>query len=319
MSRSKPFPLAPALFSSLIVVLAVAAAAAWPISAYAATQPALGTAANFGVIGSSTVTNTGPTVISSNLALDPGTSVTGFPPGTAGVQEIHNAVSLQAQSDLGIAYTDAATAPSTQDLSGTDLGGLNLTPGVYTYSSSAQLTGPITLSGNGVFIFQVGTTLTTASNASVLLTNGAQACAVWWQVGSSAILGSATQFQGNLMAHISITLTTGANIQNGRAMAQTGAVNLDTNLITPPSGTCTIPPTPTPTPTAAATSTPATTTSSAPGGPTTVTPKPPHTGAGLVSEVSGAGLLLMVLGGSTVAIARRRTSGSSTKAPPGPA
>src|SRR5205823_10050475 len=117
------------------------------------------------------------------------------------------------------------------------------------FSSSAQLTGALTLSGNGVFIFKIGSTLTTATGSSVLLKNGAQACAVFWQVGSSATLGSATQFQGNLMALTSITMVTGANIITGRALARNGALTLDTNQITPPSGPCTIAPTATPTPT----------------------------------------------------------------------
>jgi len=126
-------------------------------------------------------------------------------------------------------------------------------PGVYNFSSSAQLTGALTLSGNGVFIFKIGSTLTTASGSSVLLNNGAQACAVYWQVGSSATLGAATQFQGNLMALTSITMVTGANILTGRALARNGALTLDTNQITPPSGPCTLAPTATPTPTSSAT------------------------------------------------------------------
>jgi type VI secretion system secreted protein VgrG len=192
-------------------------------------------------------------VITGDLGLSPGTasSVTGFPPGTVtGTQHTADAVALQAQTDLVTAYTDAATSPSTSDLTGQDLGGKNLTPGVYTFSSSAQLTGPLTLSGNGVFIFQIGSTLTTASASSVLVAGGAQACAVYWQVGSSATLGSATQFQGNLMALTSITMVTGANILTGRALARNGALTLDTNRITPPAGTCTVATTTTTTPAA---------------------------------------------------------------------
>lgn len=210
-------------------------------SALAATQPRLGTALNFAVLAGSTITNTGNTVITGDLGLSPGTasSVTGFPPGTVtGTKHTADAVALQAKNDLVTGYTDAASSPTTSDLTGQDLGGKNLTPGVYTYSSSAQLTGPLTLSGNGVFIFRIGSTLTTASNSSVLLANGAQACAVYWQVGSSATLGSATQFQGNLMALTSITMVTGANILTGRALARNGALTLDTNRITPPAGTC---------------------------------------------------------------------------------
>ena len=226
----------------LLVLITSVIAGAWPAAAFAATQPRLGTALNFAVLAGSTITNTGPSVITGNLGLSPGTasSVTGFPPGSVtGTQHTADAVALQAKNDLVTAYTDAANAPTTSDLTGKDLGGMNLTPGVYTFSSSAQLTGPLTLSGNGVFIFKIGSTLTTASNSTVLLRNGAQACAVYWQVGSSATLGSATQFQGNLMALTSITMVTGANILTGRALARNAALTLDTNRITPPAGTCT--------------------------------------------------------------------------------
>ena len=142
----------------------------------------------------------------------------------AATQHAADAVALQAQTDLVTAYNDAKNSPTTSDLTGKDLGGMNLTPGVYSFSSSAQLTGPLTLSGNGVFIFKIGSTLTTATNSVVLLRNGAQACAVFWQVGSSATLGTATQFQGNLMALSSITMNTGANILTGRALARNAAL-----------------------------------------------------------------------------------------------
>ena len=228
----------PVLFP--VVIFTAVLAGVWPGSVFAATSPSLGTALNFTVLAGSTVTNTGPTVVTGNLGLDPGSAVTGFPPGiVTGVKHVSDAVALQAKNDLVTAYTEAANAPTTSDLTGLDLGGMNLTPGVYKFDSSAQLTGPLTLSGNGVFIFQISSTLTTASNSTVLLTNGAQACAVYWQVGSSATLGSATHFQGNLMALTSITLTTGANILTGRALARNGALTLDSNQITPPVGACT--------------------------------------------------------------------------------
>ena len=236
---------------SIPILITAVLAGVWPASALAATQPRLGTALNFAVLAGSAISNTGPTVITGNLGISPGnaSSVTGFPPGTVtGAQNTADAVALQAQTDLTTAFTDAATATSTQSLTGQDLGGLNLGPGVYTFSSSAQLTGPLTLSGNGVFIFQIGSTLTTASASSVLLALGAQACAVFWEVGTSATLGSTTQFQGNLMAQNDITLVTGANILTGRALARTGTLTLDTNNITPPVGTCTVAAAPTPTP-----------------------------------------------------------------------
>lgn len=228
----------------LVALVTAVIAASWPGAAFAATQPKLGSALNFTVMAGQTITNTGPTVITGNLAISPGnaTKVTGFPPGSVtGTQHAADAVALQAQNDLTIAYNAAASAPPTSDLTGKDLGNRTLTPGVYTFSSSAQLTGPLTLSGNGVFIFRIGSALTTASNSSFLLRNGAQACAVYWQVTSSATLGTTTQFQGNLMALSSITMNTGANILTGRALARNAALTLDTNRITPPSGTCTVP------------------------------------------------------------------------------
>ena len=228
---------------SLLVLITGVIAGAWPTATFAATQPRLGTAVNFAVLAGQTITNTGPTVITGNLGLSPGTasSVTGFPPGSVtGVQHAADGVALQAQNDLITGYNDAAKAtPLTSNLTGQDLGGKNLTPGVYKFNSSAQLTGPLTLSGKGVFVFQINSTLTTASGSSVLVRNGAQACAVYWQVGSSATLGTTTQFQGNLMALESITMNTGANILTGRALARNAALTLDTNRITPPTGTCT--------------------------------------------------------------------------------
>jgi len=270
--------------AAMLIVTAVVIVGAWPATVFAATQPRLGTALNFTVLAGSTITNTGPTVITGNLGLDPGTasSVTGFPPGSVtGVKHTADAVALQAKNDLKTAYTDAATAPTTSNLTGKNLGGKNLTPGVYTFSSSAQLTGSLTLSGNGVFIVRIGSTLTTASNSVVLLRNGAQACAVYWQVGSSATLGSGTQFQGNLMALTSITMVTGANILKGRAMARNGALTLDDNRITPPAGACTV---------------------------SSVTVP----GAGIASILPGLGLgvgLVVIGGGLILAVGRRRVMG----------
>jgi hypothetical protein len=270
----------------ILVVTAAVVAGAWPTAAFAATQPRLGTALNFAAIAGSTITNTGPTVIKGNVALSPGSAITGFPPGISAVRNIADANAVKAKTDLVTAFTDAASAPSTSNLTGRNLGGLNLTAGVYSFSSSAQLTGKLTLSGTGVFIFRIGSALTTATASAVLLRNGAQACAVYWEVGSSATLGSATQFQGNLMALTSITMVTGANIITGRAMARNGALTLDTNQITPPSGTCT------------AASTTRTTTS---------TPTTPSTGAAAPgSALPGLGLLATIVGGLMVFAGRRR-------------
>jgi hypothetical protein len=267
--------------ASLLVMIAAVLVGAWPATAFAATQPRLGRALNFTVLAGSTITNTGPSVITGNLGLSPGSAVTGFPPGSVtGVKHIHDAVALQAKNGLITAYTDAARAPTTSNLTGKNLGGKNLIPGVYTFSSSAQLTGSLTLSGNGVFIFRIGSTLTTASNSVVLLRNGAQACAVYWQVGSSATLGSATQFQGNLMALTSITMVTGANILKGRALARNGALTLDSNRITPPAGTCAV---------------------------SSVTV--PGTGAASMLPGLGFGLGLVIIGGLILSAGRRRAKG----------
>jgi len=220
-------------------------------SAAPATVP-LGTAGAFAVLGGSAVTNTGPSVVNGDLGVSPGTAITGFPPGIVnGTIHAADAVAAQAQSDLTIAYNDAAGRACDTALTGQDLGGLTLVAGVYCFTGSAQLTGTLTLNAQGdpdsVFIFQIGSTLTTASASSVSLINGAQACNVFWQVGSSANLGTTTTFLGSILALTSIALNTGATIVEGRALARNGAVTLDTNTIT--RDTCA---TPTPTPTATA-------------------------------------------------------------------
>lgn len=200
----------------------------------------LGTAQSFGVLGGSTVTNTGPTVITGDLGVWPGLAITGFPPGIVigGTTHAGDAVAQQAQSDVTTAYNAIAGMAPTQVLTGTDLGGLTLTPGVYFFASSAFLTGTLTLDAQGDpnahFIFQMGSTLITASNSSVVTINGASGCEVYWQVGSSATLGTDTTFQGNILALASITLNTGTDIIGGSALARTGAVTLDSNTITAP-------------------------------------------------------------------------------------
>jgi hypothetical protein len=195
----------------------------------------LGTADSFAVLGGSTVTNTGPTVITGDLGVSPGTSVTGFPPGTVnGTQHIADAVAGQAQTDLTTAYNTAAAQAPTGTVSA-DLGGQTLTPGVYNSATSLGLTGALTLdaqgNANAVFIFQAGSTLTTASASSVNLVNGAQACNVFWQIGSSATLGTASTFRGSILALTSITATTGATV-DGRLLARNGATTLDSNTVT---------------------------------------------------------------------------------------
>jgi hypothetical protein len=209
-----------------------------PSLALAQTAPSLGTAQSFAVMGGSTVTNTGSTVVTGNLGVSPGSAVTGFLPGAGIVNgTIHaaDAQALQAQNDVTTAYNALVAQACTTDLTGQDLGGMTLTPGVYCFSTSAQLTGTLTLNalgnGNAVFIFKIGTTLTTASNSLVLVNNGGSACNVFWQIGSSATLGTGTTFVGNIIAALtSITLNTGATV-SGRTFARNGAVTLDTNTI----------------------------------------------------------------------------------------
>jgi len=196
----------------------------------------LGTATSFAVLAGTTITNTGSTTITGDVGLYPGTSITGFPPGTIfGTTHATDAVAQQAETDLVTAYNDAVGRTPATTVPGGLLGGLTLVPGVYTSASSLDLTGTLTLDAQGdtnaVFIFQMGSTLTTASNSSVVLINGAQACNVFWQVGSSATLGTGSTFPGTIMALISITATTGV-VVNGRLLAITGAVTLDTNTIT---------------------------------------------------------------------------------------
>jgi type VI secretion system secreted protein VgrG len=206
--------------------------------ASAQTAPSLGAAQSYAVLGGSTVTNAGPSVIGGDLGLSPGTAVTGFPPGVVAGGAIHaaDAVALSAQNSLTAAYNSVAGQACTQDLTGQDLGGKSLTPGVYCFSTSAQLTGSLSLNAQGnaaaVFLFKTGSTLTTASGSSVVITNGGSQCNVYWQVGSSATLGTSTAFAGNILALTSITATTGASVI-GRALARNGAVTLDSNSITP--------------------------------------------------------------------------------------
>jgi Ice-binding-like len=200
--------------------------------------PSLGSASTFAVLGGSTVTNTGvATTIVGDLGVSPGTALTGIPAGepTAGVKHAGDPVAAQAQADVTIAYNALAAMPCDVVLTGKDLGGLTLTPGVYCYSSSAaQLSGALTLDAQGktgaIFVFQIGSTLTTTTNSTITMINGGQACDVYWQVGSSATIGKANAFAGNILSFASITMMTGADL-SGRALARTGAVTLDTNVV----------------------------------------------------------------------------------------
>jgi outer membrane autotransporter protein len=208
-----------------------------PSAAYAQ-APNLGSAANFAVLAGSAVSNTGPTVLIGSLGLSPGSAVSGFPPGIVtapGGIYVGDAIAIQAQIDLAIGYNAIASRPTTGDLTGQNLGGLTLTPGVYNFASAAQLTGALTLNAlgnpNAIFIFNIGSTLTTGSAASVTVIGGGLGSNVYWRVGSSATLGTTTAFVGDILALTSITLNTGANITCGSALARNGGVTLDTNNI----------------------------------------------------------------------------------------
>jgi len=306
-----------------------------PPPAAAATAPVgLGTAEPFSVLGGQTVTNTGPSILGGDLGVSPGTAITGFPPGlVSGSTHSADAVALQAQSDLTTAYNDAAGRAPTGPIAG-DLGGLTLTDGVYNASSSIGLTGTLTLDGAGdpdsVFIFQVGTALTTASASTVSLINGADACNVYWQIGSSATLGTGSTFVGTILALTSITVTTGTTVE-GRALARNGSVTLDTNVFT--TADCAAAPTTTPTTTTTTTTTATTTTTTGPtstAAPTTTTtttvsgsvgpsssgsngaprPRPPYlagTGPGTaLSPLLSVGGLLLIAGGLLYLVGRVR-------------
>lgn len=205
--------------------------------AMAATAPALGAAASFAILGATpNVNNTGSTIITGDLGVSPAAAVVGFPPGSV-IGTIHAADSLaaSAQLDNTAAYGNLAGQTCTTTFPTViDLAGMTLTPGVYCFATSAANTGALTLDGGGdasaVWVFKMASTLITGSGSSVTLTNSAQACNVFWQVGSSATLGTTTSFVGSILALTSITLQTGATL-SGRALAQTGTVTLQSNSV----------------------------------------------------------------------------------------
>lgn len=223
----------------------------------------LATAGDFAVLAGSTITNTGLTTIDGDVGLHPGSSVTGFGPGAdsvtlTGATHIADAVAAQAKIDLGNAYDEAASRPATEI--GTELGGARLTAGIYDSASGTfAITGTLTLDAehdpDAVFVFQTQSTLITASASIVNLINGADACNIFWQVGSSATLGTFSSFQGSILAMASITVTTGVSIV-GRTLARSGAVTLDTNTIASSSCNSSASATPTAAPTAIPTAAP---------------------------------------------------------------
>ncbi len=198
----------------------------------------LGTDATFAVLAGSTVTNAGLTIVTGDLGVSPGTAVTGFGPGAGTVVggTIHagDPTAAQAQLDLTTAYNNAAGRANPMAVPA-DIGGSVIAPGVYKAPVSLAITGNVTLDGqnnpNSVFIFQMASTLTTSTNSTVTLIRGANACNVFWQVGSSATLNTASNFSGTILALASVSLGTGA-VVNGRTLARTGAVSLLGDTVT---------------------------------------------------------------------------------------
>jgi hypothetical protein len=260
------------------IALAMLAVFALPAAAQAA-PVGLGTAGPFVVLGGTTVTNVGPSVLNGDLGVSPGTELEGFglPAVVNGATHATDEVAAKAQLDLTTAYDVAAGQPvlPANDLSGTDLGERKLAPGTYRYNAAALLTGALTLDAEGdpnaEFVFQIGSQLTTESASSVLLVNGASPCNVYWQVGSSADLGTTTSFQGSLMALTSISLKNGATVL-GRMLARNGQVSLINNVLTRP--LCATGPTTPPS-------------GETPGGPGTVSPSAPGT-TGSAAAPSGS-------------------------------
>lgn len=293
--------------ATAVIVLGAVVALAGASPAAAAEAPVgLGAADSYAVLAGSTVTNTGPTQVSGDLGVSPGSAVTGFPPGEVENGTIHaaDAHAANAQADLVTAYNDAA-GRTTTDTVAADLGGQTLVPGVYE-GGSLSITGTLTLDGGGdpdaVFIFKAASTLVTASSSDIAFIGDADPCNVYWQVTSSATLGTNSDFSGTILALTSITANTGASVE-GRLLARNGAVTLDSNDVTITPCAAAAPEDTTTTSTTSTTAVPGTTSTSTPAASTTST-----TGdvAGPTTTVGGTGLVTTttVAGGSSTDLPR---------------
>jgi hypothetical protein len=208
-------------------------------SSYYESGVSLGSASTFAILAASTVTNTGASVVTGDIGVSPGTTATGFPPGTlTGTFHLGDPAAAQAQLDLTAAYNDAAGRTAGAVAVAGNLGGQTLTPGLYKSSTSLEISsGDLTLDAqgdpSGVFLFEMASTLVTTTGRQVILAGGAQATNIYWQVGSSATLGTSSVFKGNILALASITAASGASVA-GRLLARTGGVSLDGNAVTIP-------------------------------------------------------------------------------------
>src|ERR1043166_5336262 len=220
----------------ILTGLILAAALMFARQDASAIQPpvVLGSTTPFRVLAGSTVTSTGASIVNGDLGVSPGTTLTGAPT-VNGMTHLGDPVAAQAQLDLTTAYNDAAGRTIDAITVAGNLGGQTLTQGLYKSTSSLAISsGDLTLDAQGdanaVFIFQMASTLTTTVGRQVILSGGARASNVFWQVGSSATLGSGSVFKGNILALASITATTGAAVE-GRLLARTAAVTLDSNVV----------------------------------------------------------------------------------------
>lgn len=199
---------------------------------------ALGTAATFALLASDTITNVSvTTAITGDVGISPGTALVNLPPGqVTGTIHLDDSLATQAEFDLGVAYEDLVARPCQHTMSGVDLGGATLAPGVYCFAfAAAQSASDLTLDGQGdpnaVWVFQIGSTLTIANDAATKMTGSGNACNVYWQVGSSATINTGARFKGSILASASVTMLTGASVSPGRVMAETAAITLDSNAI----------------------------------------------------------------------------------------